>query len=158
MARDCEGVHREGKGASRMTEEQIATALRTRLAATASARPIVWGGNARGVWSPAALQYVTPDPPFWLAYQVKTPPERMGLDNWHIYVGRLVVAIMVEEGTFEDDSKVQAQRIIDQFPPNMILTAGNGQVQIMAIGYAADGVMDGTYFRTNVHIRYQAQE
>jgi hypothetical protein len=141
-----------------MTEEQIAVALRTRLAATPSASPIVWGANASGVWDAAALQYVTPEPPFWLAYQVKTPPERMGVGDWHIYVGRLVVAVMVTEGTFEGESSAQAQRIIDQFPPNMILTAGDGQVQITAIGYADDGAPDGAYFRTNVHIRYLAME
>ena len=158
MARDCAGVYCKSKGAGRMTEEQIATALRTRLAATPSAPPIVWGANASGVWDAAALQYVTPEPPFWLAYQVKTPPERPGVENWNVYVGRLVVAVMVTEGTFENEAATQAQRIIDQFPPNMILTAGDGLVQIMAVGYADDGAMDGAYFRTNVHIRYQAQE
>ena len=141
-----------------MTEKQIADALRTRLEATPSASPIVWGANAPGVYSTDDQQYVTPEPPFWLAYQVKTPPERMGVGDWHIYVGRLVVAVMVTEGTFEGESSAQAQRIIDQFPPNMILTAGDGQVQITAIGYADDGEPDGAYFRTNVHIRYLAME
>ena len=141
-----------------MTEKQIAAALRTRLEATASAPPIVWGANAPGVYSTDDQQYVTPEPPFWLAYQVKTPPERPGVENWNVYVGRLVVAVMVTEGTFEGESSAQAQRIIDQFPPNMILTAGNGQVQITAIGYADDGAPDGAYFRTNVHIRYLAME
>jgi len=141
-----------------MTGADIENALRTHLDGTASAPPIVWGGNARGVWDNAAQAYVTPEPPFWLAYFVKSPPVRMGLDTWHIYEGRLVVAVMVQDGTFENESNVQAQRIIDQFPPNMILTAGDGQVQVMAVGYADDGAMDGAYFRTNVHIRYQAQE
>ena len=141
-----------------MTEKQIANALRTRLAATPSAPPIVWGANAPGVYSTDDQQYVTPEPPFWLAYQVKTPPERPGVENWNVYVGRLVVAVMVTEGTFENQSEDLAQRIIDQFPPNMILTAGNGQVQITAIGYADDGAPDGAYFRTNVHIRYLAME
>ena len=141
-----------------MIGENIKNALRTHLDGTASAPPIVWGGNARGVWDNAAQAYVTPEPPFWLAYFVKSPPVRMGLDTWHIYEGRLVVAVMVQDGTFENESNVQAQRIIDQFPPNMILTAGDGQVQVMAVGYADDGAMDGAYFRTNVHIRYQAQE
>jgi len=141
-----------------MTEKQIADALRTRLEATPSASPIVWGANAPGVYSTDDQQYVTPEPPFWLAYQVKTPPERPGVENWNVYVGRLVVAVMVTEGTFEGESSAQAQRIIDQFPPNMILTAGDGQVQITAIGYADDGASDGAYFRTNVHIRYLAME
>ena len=141
-----------------MIGENIKNALRTRLDGTASAPPIVWGGNARGVWDNAAQAYVTPEPPFWLAYFVTSPPERQGIDPWHIYEGRLVVAVMVQDGTFENESNVQAQRIIDQFPPNMILTAGDGQVQVMAVGYADDGAMDGAYFRTNVHIRYQAQE
>ena len=141
-----------------MTEKQIAAALRTRLEATASAPPIVWGANAPGVYSTDDQQYVTPDLPFWLAYQVKTPPERPGIDNWNIYVGRLVVAVMVQDGTFENESGTQAQRIIDQFTPDMVLTAGDGKVQITAIGYADDGAMDGAYFRTNVHIRYQAME
>ena len=141
-----------------MNYKDIKTALRTRLAATPSAPPIVWGENAPGVYDTQSLQYVTPEPPYWLAYFTTTPPERMGLDTWHIYVGRLVVAVMVQDGTFENESNVQAQRIIDQFPPNMILTAGDGQVQVMAVGYADDGAMDGAYFRTNVHIRYQAQE
>ena len=141
-----------------MTEKQIADALRTRLEATPSASPIVWGANAPGVYSTDDQQYVTPEPPFWLAYQVKTPPERMGVGDWNVYVGRLVVAVMVTEGTFEGESSAQAQRIIDQFPPNMILTAGDGQVQITAIGYADDGEPDGAYFRTNVHIRYLAME
>ena len=141
-----------------MTEKQIAAALHTRLEATPSASPIVWGANAPGVYSTDDQQYVTPEPPFWLAYQVKTPPERPGVENWNVYVGRLVVAVMVTEGTFEGESSAQAQRIIDQFPPNMILTAGDGQVQITAIGYADDGEPDGAYFRTNVHIRYLAME
>ena len=158
MARDCAGIYRKSKGAGQMTEEQIATALRTRLAATASAPPIVWGANAPGVWDAAALQYVTPEPPFWLAYQVKTPPERPGVENWNVYVGRLVVAVMVNEGTFENESEDLAQKIIDQFPADLELTAGDGHIKVTAIGYADDGAPDGAYFRTNVHIRYLAME
>jgi len=139
-----------------MTEEQIATALRTRLAATASAPHIVWGANAPGVWDADALAYVTPEPPFWLAYQVKTPPERMGVGDWHIYVGRLVVAVMVTEGTFENEAATQAQRIIDQFPIDLILSAGDGQIQVTDMGDPQPGAMDGTYFRKNVSIRCSA--
>jgi len=136
-----------------MTEEQIATALRTRLAATASSPPIVWGANSPGVWDAGALAYVTPEPPFWLAYFVKTPPVRLGLSTAHTMVIRLVVAVMVQDGTFETEASTQAQRIIDQFPIDLILSAGNGQVQVASMGYADDGAMDGAYYRTNVHIR-----
>ena len=141
-----------------MTEKQIAAALRTRLEATASAPPIVWGANAPGVYSTDDQQYVTPDLPFWLAYQVKTPPERPGVENWNAYVGRLVVAVMVNEGTFENESEDLAQKIIDQFPADLELTAGDGHIKVTAIGYAGDGAPDGAYFRTNVHIRYLAME
>jgi len=139
-----------------MTEEQIATALRTRLAATASAPPIVWGENAPGIWDAAALAYVTPEPPFWLAYFVKSPPERFGLSTAHTMVTRLVVAVMVQEGTFETEAATQAQRVIDQFPIDLILSAGDGQVQVASMGYADDGAMDGAYYRINVHIRCRA--
>ena len=50
MARDCAGIYRKSKGAGRMNHKQIKTALRTRLAATPSAPPIVWGENAPGVY------------------------------------------------------------------------------------------------------------
>ena len=81
MARDCAGVHRQSKGKSRMNHKDIKAALRTRLAATPSAPPIVWGENAPGVYDTPSLQYVTPDPPYWLAYFTTTPPERFGLDR-----------------------------------------------------------------------------
>ena len=116
MARDCAGVHREGKGACRMNHKQIKTALRTRLATTPSAPPIVWGENAPGVYDTPSLQYVTPAPPYWLAYFTNTPPERLGLSKSSRMVVRLFVAVFVQEGTFEDEADDQAQRIIDQFP------------------------------------------
>ena len=141
-----------------MNHKEIKNALRTRLGATLRAPQIVWGANAPGVYDTDTLQYITPEPPYWLAYFITTPPERPGVENWNVYVGRLVVAVMVQDGTFENESGTQAQRIIDQFTPDMVLTAGDGKVQITAIGYADDGAMDGAYFRTNVHIRYQAME
>lgn len=139
-----------------MNESEIETALRTRLAATPSAPLIVWGANSPGVYDAVALAYVTPPPPFWLAYFIKTPPERLGLSKAHTMTLRLIVAVMVEEGTFEEASNAQAQRIIDQFPVDLILSAGSGQVQVAARGYKDDGAMDGAYFRSNVHIRCRA--
>ena len=139
-----------------MTGADIENALRTHLDGTASAPPIVWGGNARGVWDNAAQAYVTPEPPFWLAYFVKSPPVRLGLSKSHTMEIRLVVAVMAEDGTFEDESNVQAQRIIDRFPVDLILSAGNGQVQVAKLGYKDNGAMDGAYFRSNVHIRCRA--
>ena len=81
MARDCAGIYPQGEGAGRMNHKDIKAALRTRLAATPSAPPIVWGENAPGVYDAGALQYVTPAPPYWLAYFTTTPPERFGLSK-----------------------------------------------------------------------------
>jgi len=136
-----------------MTEAEIADALRDRLNGTPSAAPIVWE-NAPGVWS--GTEWITPDAPYWLAYQVKTPAERLGLSKTHILAGRLVVAVMVEEGTFTGETETQAQRIGDRFPVDLKLAAGTGRVQIVARPYADDGYMDGSYWRTNVHIRWRA--
>ena len=63
MARGCAGIYCKSKGAGRMNHKDIKAALRTRLAATPSAPPIVWGENAPGVWDATSLQYITPDPP-----------------------------------------------------------------------------------------------
>jgi len=65
---------------------------------------------------------------------------------------------MVNEGTFENESEDLAQKIIDQFPADLELTAGDGHIKVTAIGYADYGAPDGAYFRTNVHIRYLAME
>ena len=156
MARDCAGVYSQGKGAGKMNHKQIKAALRTRLAATPSAPPIVWGENAPGVYDTPALQYVTPDPPYWLAYFTHTPPERFGLSKSSMITIRLFVAVFVDEGTFEDQADDQAQRIIDQFPIDLILSAGDGQIQVADMGDPQPGAMDGTYFRKNVSIRCSA--
>ena len=139
-----------------MNHKQIKTALRTRLAATPSAPPIVWGENAPGVWDAGALQYVTPEPPYWLAYFTTTPPERFGLSKSSLMTVRLFVAVFVQDGTFEDEADDQAQRIIDQFPIDLILSAGDGQIQVTDMGDPQPGSIDGAYFRKNVSIRCRA--
>jgi len=139
-----------------MTHDEIENALNTRLAATPSAPPIVWGENAPGVWDASALAYVTPEPPYWLAYFTHTPPERFGLSTAHTMVTRLVVAVFVQEGTFKAEVNAQAQRVIDQFPIDLILSAGDGQIQVEAMGDPQPGAIDGAYFRKNVHIRCRA--
>jgi len=156
MARDREGFHRKSKGSGEMNHGDIKTALRTRLAATPSAPPIVWGENAPGVYDADALQYVTPAPPYWLAYFTHTPPERFGLSKSSHTVVRLFVAVFVQEGTFEDEADEQAQRIIDQFPIDLILSAGSGQIQVADMGDPQAGSIDGGMFRKNVSIRCRA--
>ena len=156
MARDRAGVHRKSKGARQMNHGDIKTALRTRLAATPSAPPIVWGENSPGVYDAGALQYVTPAPPYWLAYFTHTPPERFGLSKSSQIVIRLFVAVFVQEGTFEDEADEQAQRIIDQFPIDLILSAGSGQIQVADMGDPQAGSIDGGMFRKNVSIRCRA--
>ena len=153
MDRYRSGVHGESKGAGQMNHKDIKTALRTRLAATPSAPPIVWGENAPGVYDTPSLQYVTPDPPYWLAYFTTTPPERFGLSKSSTMVVRLFVAVFVQEGTFEDEADDQAQRIIDQFPIDLILSAGDGQIQVTDMGDPQPGAIDG---RKNVSIRCRA--
>lgn len=139
-----------------MTDPEIETAIRVRLAATPFAPLIVWGANSPGVYDAVAQAYVTPPPPFWLAYFIKTPPERFGLSKSSTSTIRLIVAVMVQEGTFEAEANIQSQRIIDRFPLDLVLMAGNGQVQVFAPSYKDDGAMDGTYFRSNVHVRFSA--
>jgi hypothetical protein len=139
-----------------MNHGDIKTALRTRLAATPSAPPIVWGENSPGVYDAGALKYVTPAPPYWLAYFTHTPPERFGLSKSSQIVIRLFVAVFVQEGTFEDEADEQAQRIIDQFPIDLILSAGSGQIQVADMGDPQAGSVDGGMFRTNVSIRCRA--
>ena len=136
-----------------MNHKEIKTALRTRLAATPSAPPIVWGENAPGVYDTPSLQYITPDPPYWLAYFTTTPPERFGLSKSSLMTVRLFVAVFVQEGTFKTEANAQAQRIIDQFPIDLILSAGDGQIQVTDMGDPQPGGMDGAYFRKNVSIR-----
>ena len=156
MDRYRAGVHGESKGAGQMNHKDIKTALRTRLAATPSAPSIVWGENSPGVYDADALQYVTPAPPYWLAYFTHTPPERFGLSKSSQIVIRLFVAVFVQEGTFEDEADEQAQRIIDQFPIDLILSAGSGQIQVADMGDPQAGSVDGGMFRTNVSIRCRA--
>jgi len=139
-----------------MNHGDIKTALRTRLAATPSAPSIVWGENSPGVYDADALQYVTPAPPYWLAYFTHTPPERFGLSKSSQIVIRLFVAVFVQEGTFEDEADEQAQRIIDQFPIDLILSAGSGQIQVADMGDPQAGSIDGGMFRKNVSIRCRA--
>ena len=139
-----------------MNHGDIKTALRTRLAATPSAPPIVWGEKSPGVYDAGALKYVTPAPPYWLAYFTHTPPERFGLSKSSQIVIRLFVAVFVQEGTFEDEADEQAQRIIDQFPIDLILSAGSGQIQVADMGDPQAGSIDGGMFRKNVSIRCRA--
>ena len=153
MDRYRSGVHGESKGAGQMNHKDIKTALRTRLAATPSAPPIVWGENAPGVYDTPSLQYVTPDPPYWLVYFTTTPPERFGLSKSSLMTIRLFVAVFVQEGTFEDEADDQAQRIIDQFPIDLILSARDGQIQVTDMGDPQPGAIDG---RKNVSIRCRA--
>jgi len=156
MARNRAVIYCKSKGGGRMNHKDIKTALRTRLAATPSAPLIVWGENAPGVYDAPSLQYVTPEPPYWLAYFTFTPPERFGLSKSSRMVVRLFVAVFVQEGTFEDDADDQAQRIIDQFPIDFILSAGDGQIQVAEMGDPQPGAIDGAYFRKNVSIRCRA--
>jgi len=139
-----------------MTHDEIENALNARLAATPSAPPIVWGENAPGVYNTPALQYVTPDPPYWLAYFTTTPPERFGLSKSSLMTIRLFVAVFVQEGTFKTEANTQAQRIIDQFPIDLILSAGDGQIQVTDMGDPQPGAIDGAYFRKNVSVRCRA--
>jgi len=139
-----------------MTHDEIESALNTRLEATPSAPPIVWGENAPGVYDTPSLQYITPEPPYWLAYFTNTPPERLGLSKSSRMVIRLFVAIFVQEGTFKDKANAQAQLVLNQFPIDLILPAGNGQIQVAEMGHPQQGGMDGAYFRKNVSIRCRA--
>ena len=139
-----------------MTEQEISNALRDRLAGTTDAAPIVWE-NAPGAFIDG--QYKTPEPPFWVVSQVKTPPDRYGLSTAHVLSGRLVVAVMAKEGDtdgFATTAEVDAEKIIARFPTDLFLTAGDGDVAIIARTYADDGYNDGAYWRVNVHIRWQA--
>jgi hypothetical protein len=68
----------------------------------------------------------------------------------------LFVAVFVQEGTFEDEADEQAQRIIDQFPIDLILSAGSGQIQVADMADPQAGSIDGGMFRKNVSIRCRA--
>ena len=152
MACNAARVGSESKGEGEMNHSDIFNALRTRLEATASAPPIVWGENSPGVYDTDALAYLTPAAPFWLAYFTNTPPERLGLSKSHTMIVRLVVAIFVTPGTFETQAEAYAQSILDQFPTDLPLTAGNGKVTVSAMGNPQPGKMDGPHFRKNVSI------
>ena len=91
-----------------------------------------------------------------VAYFTTTPPERFGLSKSSLMTVRLFVEVFVREGTFEDEADDQAQRIIDQFPIDLILSAGDGQVQVTDMGDPQPGAIDGAYFRKNVSIRCRA--
>jgi len=153
MACNAARVCCKSKGVYQMNHSDIEVALRTRLEATASAPPIVWGENAPGVYDTDALAYLTPEPPFWLAYFTHTPPERFGLSKSHTMVTRLFVAIFVQEGTFETEANLQAQRIVNQFPVGLVLDANGGKVTIEAMPNPQPGARDGPHFRKNVSVR-----
>lgn len=139
-----------------MTEQEIAQALRARLASTPDARSIVWE-NAPGAHVDG--EYKTPEAPYWLVSQVKTPPERIGLSTSHLHRGRLIVSVMAEEGDKNGhtrEAEQQAEKIIAHFPTNLTLTAGDGEVLVIARPYADEGYNDEPYWRVNVHVRWQA--
>lgn len=138
-----------------MTDQEISNALRQHLAGLTDAPPIVWE-NLPGVHNGTAWK--TPDAPFWAVTQVKTPPVRPGLDNWHKFAGRLVVAVMVQDGTGVNAAETQAEAIIARFAANTKLAAGDGKITIVERPYADDGYNDGAYWRVNVHVRWQAME
>jgi len=129
-----------------MTEADIADALRARLATTPG-RPttIVWENQA-----------ANPTAPYWVVGQVKSPAERLGLHSAHTLTGRLVVGVLVPEGTYTATAEAQAEAIIAHFPTDLSLTAGGGEVIVIARPHADDGYHDGAYWRVNVHIRWQA--
>jgi hypothetical protein len=97
---------------------------------------------------------------------VKAPPERLGIADAHITTGRMVVAVMAKEGDAGDaasdtpggthTAECQAERIVDRFPVNLRLTAGDGFLLIIGKTYHDEGYQDGAYWRVNTHIRWQA--
>lgn len=138
-----------------MTEQEISNALRERLAGTADAAPIVLE-NAPGVYDGA--KWVTPEPPFWLVTQVKQPPERQGVSDWHIHRGRLVVGVMTRDATFATEAETQAEKILARFPAGLKMPAGTGTITFRDKAYGEEGFNDGAYWRVNVHIRWEAVE
>ncbi len=130
-----------------MTEKEISNALREHLASTSGRPSIILGEN-----DPTPKQT-----PFWRSYFVKTPPRRTGIEPWHIHAGQFFVAVMVEEGTYTKKAEDFSELIVARFPANLILPAGDGEVQVTARPHASDGFNDGAYWRINVQIPYTAQ-
>lgn len=111
--------------------------------------------NAIGAWN--GSEYVDPIAPYILVSFITTPPQRYGrASSVNIHSGRMILSLLVDDGLFAASTKKIAQSIIDHFPMDLSLTSGGVGVNLTETAYADDGFNDGTYWRTNINVRWQA--
>lgn len=139
-----------------MTDKDIRNALLQRLQTAAnslSAIPaIVWPDKDPSTpENPAG-----PVTPYWIAEVLFTPPVRIGLTSTSLQSSRMVVDIMDTPNQFGNPALAHAAAIIAHFPINLSLTVPAGNLTIVDPAYADDGYRDGPYWRTKVHVRWQA--
>lgn len=139
-----------------MTDKDIRDALFQRLQLAAnnlSTIPaIVWPDK-----DPATPERPTaPATPYWLADVLFTPPARIGLTSTSLQTSRMIVDIMETPNKGTGASLAHAEAIKAQFPVNLSLSVRTGNLMIVAPAYADEGYIDGPYWRTQVHVRWQA--
>jgi hypothetical protein len=139
-----------------MTDKDIEDALtyRLQLAANtlATIPKIIWENR-----DPATSERpVAPVAPYWVATLLMTPPARIGFSTHSLQSSRMIVDIMATKNTGTRTSREHAEVIKAHFPVDLCLPAGVGEVTVVDPTYADEGYRDGTYWRTKVHVRWQA--
>jgi hypothetical protein len=139
-----------------MTDKDIRNALFQRLQTAANSistiPAIVWPDK-----DPATPERpAAPAPPYWIAEVLFTPPARFGLTSTSLQSSRMIVDIMDTPNQFGNPALAHAEAIKAQFPINLSLTVPTGNLTIVDPAYADEGYRDGPYWRTKVHVRWQA--
>lgn len=139
-----------------MTDKDIRDALLMRLQTAADSLAtvptIVWPDD-----DPATPERpAAPVTPYWIADVLMTPPARIGLTSTSLQSSRMVVDIMDTPNRFGNVSLAHAAAITAHFPINLPLSVPAGNLTIVDPAYADEGYRDGPYWRTKVHVRWQA--
>lgn len=129
-----------------MSEAKIAEALRARLNSTPNRPSLIAWEN---------MDATPPGDLFWSVQLVIPPADRMGIANARILRGRMIVAVMAQQGTYTAAAEASAGEIVAHFPPDLRLTFSGGDVTVV-MSSASDGRADAPYWRTDVHVRWEA--
>jgi hypothetical protein len=139
-----------------MTDKDIRDALfakvQTAANGLATVPAIVWPDRDPATPSnPAA-----PVTPYWNVTLLMTPLARIGLTSTSLQTSRMIVDIMETPNKGTGASLAHVEAIKAQFPVNLSLSVPTGNLMIVAPAYADEGYIDGPYWRTPVHVRWQA--
>lgn len=143
-----------------MTDQEIIDALQAHLETIAvdiegvDGTPPIVAEDRHGVWDGA--KYETPEAPYFLVERTDTPPSRVGYSTTERKSGRFIVNVLTFPGEGAALAKPLAEVLKAHFPLKLSLGTAPGFLKIAQPTEIKAGYNDGTYWRTAVHVRWQA--